>query len=322
MLKNIKRKEMKRIFVSALLLLLSTIAFAQTPSVTTTIDNVTTTTITASFDMDENCTKYHILASAVGEMDQWTQMFGMPLRDLVISWSIGCESDTTYTWTDMIPNTDYIVYVVAVNATDTSDVLMTTCTTQQGGGEGASVVSLELSSITETSVILTATPNDQTTRFLDGIVEKAYYDEVGQDSLLAVLIQEPYWLYETDIWEWLDLTPGMEYYAFGIGQNANEQWGEMTLVPFTTLVSGLNEIDAPKLTLFPNPATKFVTLTNLPTDSNVELIDNQARVLQSFESKSSELKLETSDLESGIYYIRIKNKVSGKETVEKLIIND
>lgn len=313
---------MKRIFVSALLLLLSTIAFAQTPNVATTIDNLTPTTITASFDMDENCTKYHILASAVGEMDQWAQMFGTPLRDLVISWSVTCYSDTTYTWTEMIPNTEYVVYVVAVNDADTSDVLMTNCTTSQGGGDGASVISLELSSITATTVILTATPNDQTTRFLDGIVEKAYYDEVGQDSLLSVLMQQPYWLYETDEWNWLDLTPGTEYYAFGIGQNANEQWGEMTILPFTTLVSGLNEIDTPKLTLFPNPATKFVTLTNLPTDSSVELIDNQARVLQSFESNHSELKLETSALKSGIYYIRIKNKVSGKETVEKLIIND
>ena len=136
---------MRKLLALALSLVLSSAVFAQTPSVTTTIDNLTPTTITASFELGDNCTKYHILASAVGEMDQWVQMFGMPLRDLVISWSLGFESDTTYTWTDMAPNTDYIVYVVAVNATDTSDVLTTTCTTPQAGGEGTSVVTVEVS---------------------------------------------------------------------------------------------------------------------------------------------------------------------------------
>ena len=220
---------MKKILALALTLVFGLNVFAQAPNVTTTIDNLTPTTITASFDMDENCTKYHILADVVGGMDQWVQLFGMPLRDLVVAWSIGVESDTTYTWTDMTPNTDYIVYVVAVNATDTSEVLMTTCTTPQAGGEGASVVTIELSNITETSVIMTATPNDQTSRFLDGLVEKALLDEIGQDSLMTMLVAQPYWLYETDVWEWLDLEPGVEYYAFAIGQNAAEQWGEMTL---------------------------------------------------------------------------------------------
>ena len=119
---------MRKILALALALVFSAGAFAQTPGVTTTIDNLTPTTITASFDMDENCTKYHILAAANGEMDQWSAMFGTPLRDLVISWSLGFEADTTYTWTEMAPNTEYVVYVVAVNETDTSDVLTTVCT--------------------------------------------------------------------------------------------------------------------------------------------------------------------------------------------------
>ena len=80
---------MRKILALALALVFSAGAFAQTPGVTTYIDNVTPTTITAFFDMDENCTKYHILAAANGEMDQWSAMFGTPLRDLVISWMMG-----------------------------------------------------------------------------------------------------------------------------------------------------------------------------------------------------------------------------------------
>ena len=313
---------MKKILALALTLVFGVNVFAQAPNVTTTIDNLTPTTITASFDMDENCTKYHILADVVGGMDQWVQMFGMPLRDLVISWSIGVESDTTYTWTDMTPNTDYIVYVVAVNATDTSEVLMTTCTTPQAGGEGASVVTIELSNLTETSVIMTATPNDQTSRFLDGIVEKALYDEIGQDSLMTMLLAQPYLLYETDVWEWLELTPGMEYYAFAIGQNAAEQWGEMTLVPFTTLVSGLNEVENNQPTLFPNPATNSVSLNNAEIGSLVEIIDMQGRVLSSFVVKSTSQTIDLQGMESGLYLVKTISSDKEKTFVNKLIVNE
>lgn len=313
---------MRKLLALALSLVLSSAVFAQAPSVTTTIDGLTPTTITASFDMDENCTKYHILADVVGGMDQWVQMFGMPLRDLVISWSIGVESDTTYTWTDMTPNTDYIVYVVAVNETDTSEVLMTTCTTPQAGGEGASVVTIELSNITETSVIMTATPNDQTSRFLDGLVEKALLDEIGQDSLMTMLVAQPYWLYETDVWEWLDLTPGVEYYAFAIGQNAAEQWGEMTLVPFTTLISGLNDAQSQEPTLFPNPATNSVALNNAPKGSFVEIIDLQGRVLKSLVVNSTSQTISLQGLESGLYLIKTTTSDNEKQFINKLIVNE
>ena len=313
---------MKKILALALALVFSAGAFAQTPNVTTTIDNLTPTTITASFDMNDDCTKYHILADVVGGMEQWAQMFGTPLRDLVIQWSLGFEADTTYTWTDMMPNTDYVVYVVAVNETDTSEVLTTTCTTPQAGGEGASVVTIELSNITETSVIMTATPNDQTSRFLDGLVEKALLDEIGQDSLMTMLVAQPYWLYETDVWEWLDLTPGMEYYAFAIGQNAAEQWGEMTIVPFTTLVSGLNEVANNGITLYPNPATNLVSLNNAEIGSVVELIDIQGRVLKSFVVNSTNQTIDLQGIQSGLYVVKTITPNKEKTFVNKLIVNE
>ena len=313
---------MKKILALALALVFSAGAFAQTPSVTTTIDNLTPTTITASFEMNEFCTKYHILAAASGEMDQWVAMFGTPLRDLVISWSLGFEADTTYTWDEMMPNTEYIVYVVAVNATDTSDVLMTTCTTPQAGGEGASVITIELSNITDNSVIMTATPNDQTAKFLDGLVEKTLFDEIGQDSLLSMLLAQPWWLYETDVWEWLDLTAGTEYIAFAIGQNAAEQWGEMTLVPFSTLGGELSLQDAESngLTLYPNPATNVVSLQNAEIGSLVEVIDIQGRVLKALEVTSTNQIIGLEGMNSGLYLIKT---INGEKTfINKLIVNE
>ncbi len=315
---------MKKLTAFVFGLVASLSLFAQTPSVTTNILNTTSTTIEASFVMNEECTKYHILASAAGEMEQWSAMFQTPLRDLVISWSLGFEVDSTYTWTKMVPNTEYVVYVVAVGASDTSDVMMTNCTTPQGGGEGESVMTVELSNITETSVILTATPNDQTAQFLDGIVERAFYEEVGQDSLMSILTEQPMWLYETDVWEWLDLDSGMEYYAFAIGQNALGVWGEMTLVPFKTLDAvGLKEVvEESSFDLYPNPAKEQVLLQGLTAGSLIEISDIQGKVVLTKEAAGMELKLDLSALTTGVYHIKIYDPQTKKSTVKRLIVNE
>ena len=83
--------------------------FAQTPSVTTNILNTTSTTIEAEFQMGENCTKYAILADALGSMTVWTQMMGVSLEELVIQWGIMYEQNATYTWDELNPNTPYEV---------------------------------------------------------------------------------------------------------------------------------------------------------------------------------------------------------------------
>lgn len=315
---------MKKITAFIFGIIASLSLFAQTPSVTTTIEGLTPTTITASFAKNDECTKYHILASVVGEMDQWSAMFGTPLRDLVISWSLGFEADTTYTWTKMVPNTEYVVYVVAVSASDTSDVMMTNCTTPLGGGEGESVMTVEVSNITETSVVLTATPNDQTTQFLDGIVERAFYEEVGQDSLMSILTEQPMWLYETDVWEWLELDSGMEYYAFAIGQNALGVWGEMTLVPFKTLDDvSLNDItEESNLVLYPNPAKEQVLLQGLTAGSLIEISDIQGKVVMQQEAAGMESKLDLSALTTGVYHIKIYDSQTKKSIVRRLIVNE
>jgi hypothetical protein len=139
---------------------------------------------------------------------------------------------------------------------------------------------------------------------------------------MAILLEQPYWLYETDHWEWLDLTPGMEYYAFAIGQNAAEQWGEMTLVPFTTLVSGLNEVENNQPTLFPNPATNSVSLNNAEIGSLVEIIDMQGRVLSSFVVKSTSQTIDLQGMESGLYLVKTISSDKEKTFVNKLIVNE
>ena len=71
---------MKKITAFVFGIVASLSLFAQMPSVTTNILNTTSTTIEAEFQMGENCTKYAILADALGSMTVWTQMMGVSLE--------------------------------------------------------------------------------------------------------------------------------------------------------------------------------------------------------------------------------------------------
>ncbi len=224
----------------------------------------------------------------------------------------------------MTPNTEHEVFVVAWNNTDTAEAVITVCTTPNLGGEGASVITIELSEITATSVRMKTTPNDQTAVYYNGLVNADFYNEVGQDSAMAAILAAPYPLYETDNWVWENLESGTVFYALAQGQNANGEWGEVAATQFSTLdVAALNEIaEQSSLDMYPNPAKSETVLQNIEAGSLVEVIDVQSRILQSFRAASSEVRLDVGNLRSGVYFVRVTNTETGKSFVGKLIVNE
>ena len=73
------------------------------------------------------------------------------------------------------------------------------------------------------------------------------------------------------------------------------------------------------LTLFPNPATKHVTLQGLTSDSYVEIIDMNGRLCKRFFlSANSSHDLDISDLSYGCYLMRVSD--NNNSTVMKLVV--
>ena len=296
---------------------------AQGPAVNVTVTGTTTTTITASFEMNEACTRYAILADVSGSMAGWASMPGSPgLSALLLQWGLHCTQDTVYTWSEMQPGMEHEIFVVAMSDTDTAEVAVVTCTTQAAGGDGQSTISIELRDITQSSVRMITTPNDQTALYYNGLVTAEFYDEVGQDSVMKIITSTPYILYDTDDHVWMDLESGKDYYALAMGQNALGQWGEVAMTPFRTTENlGLNDIAGREITLYPNPATDAVELQNMSKGSTISLTDASGRVLQTFVSGGTTQKMELSELESGLYFVRIFSPENKKSYVYKLIVN-
>lgn len=198
------------------------------------LDAITPETITCTFDKVDSCTSYRILCCEPESQEMFFPMFGFTSWEQATeAWGLLCIGDTTYTWDEMIPNTNYVIFVLAHFANH--DTLITdTVFTQTLGGHGTSSISLEVNNITSTSVTTIATPNAETALFKDFIISKEYYDEIGHDSTIALLKADYYDHYSTDTWTWIDLTPNTEYYFAGIGKNVDGQWGEMSIMPFST----------------------------------------------------------------------------------------
>ncbi len=90
------------------------------------------------------------------------------------------------------------------------------------------------------------------------------------------------------------------------------------LISFKSLSVGSNEKES-RIKVYPNPASEYVQLNNLTVGSTVSLISNIGSVVASYIVTESDLIIPTSNLASGIYYLRIDLEMSSKTV--KLIIN-
>ena len=203
-------------------------------AVTISVDDVTSFTFTCTFSPTDSCESYHILAAEAGYLESVMPFFGLATpNDAIIAWGVSCIGDTSYTWRNMIPNQDYVVYVVA--HCPSGDILLTdTLKTTSLGGPGSSVITLSVSNIGSNEVTTSAMPNDQTALFYDQIFTREYVELVGFDSIISFLQSNCQAQYTDDIWTWLSLDPNTDYLFCAIGQNANGQWGDLATLAFST----------------------------------------------------------------------------------------
>lgn len=281
------------------------------PVVDVTIDETTYTTITATFTPSEECASYHLMISTEAEMAQWAGAFGMDIESLVVSWGLAKNTAYTHTWKDQVPNTEYTIYVLPKDAEGNAlPMEKTKVSTEILGGEGVSVIDLEVEVLSNTSVFVTATPNEETAEYHYILIEKAYADSIGIDSTMQIIYEDPYALYDIDEWEWIDLTAKTEYYAIAQGKNVNGEWGEITKVEFVTSLEDVIEFVENNFKIYPNPATSHINIKSEMTGKGeVGIYDMTGRLVKNVSvSDLSNATINLSDIEKGIYLININGK--------------
>ena len=105
------------------------------PQVTITVDQVLETEVTATFTPNEDCAEYHYMLATESEIQQWMNQTGLELPEYLNTYGFPAEETLSHTFTELEPNTDYVIYAVPADPDgNLGEVVQEPVTTTSGGG--------------------------------------------------------------------------------------------------------------------------------------------------------------------------------------------
>lgn len=116
------------------------------------------------------------------------------------------------------------------------------------------------------------------------------------------------------------LQPGVSY-GFRVVAVCGEDWqAGWTGAEVTATVSteGIGDVDGSTISLYPNPASKSVTVAGLEGGGTVEVIDVSGRSVASYHATGAALTIDVSGYVRGTYFVRIINESA--TLVRKLVV--
>jgi uncharacterized delta-60 repeat protein len=296
------------------------------PSVEIATGEITTTSVEATFTPVNGCATYYALIGVQSEMEMWSVMMGVSIDSLVQMWGIEQTEAFTQLWTGQIPNTEYTLYARPLDANGVAFPLSTVlATTLAGGGNGLAEIEVQVTEIADSSARLTATPNDQTAVFFDGLITAEYFNQIGEDSAVSVMRNNGYPQYETDDWVWLGLTPNTDYYAIATGKNALDEWGPATIVAFSTLPTvGINDPEELQaaIHIYPMPNNGAFTFAAPNNEAGtIRIFNAKGQIVLEQMVSGQQNAIDARSLSNGLYHLQFTSKNKKLTLTEKLIIS-
>ena len=183
---------------------------------------------------------------------------------------------------------------------------------------GPAVVSL-VAKPTATTVMLTATPNEYSEEAHYGLVTKSTFDQHGAENLILQIRNDGKPIYAQEAGEYTNLTPNTEYVALGSAKNADQEWGETTIVHFTTLSGdALEEVNA-NFNIYPNPAKSMINIeSSLTGEAQVSIFDMTGRCVKQTVVEMSNASINIENLNKGVYFISVKQ--DSNYNIQKLVV--
>ncbi|UQB70346.1 T9SS type A sorting domain-containing protein [Epilithonimonas zeae] len=83
-------------------------------------------------------------------------------------------------------------------------------------------------------------------------------------------------------------------------------------IHFKSAQLSVKDNESIKPSVFPNPATEYIVVENLKTNSNIELIDSSGKLVKMISNKSSREEIDIKNLIPGIYYLKADGKMIQK----------
>jgi thiol-disulfide isomerase/thioredoxin len=278
------------------------------PQVTISIDEVTDTSIEATFTPNEDCAVYHYMIGTESDIQEGLISTGLTLSEYIQTNGLSAGDVLTYTITELTPETEYMVYVLPADP----------------DGNLGEVVS---------EIVTTLVHYEETLTFSTDTIEVNWreltwitvYNNTAQDAVVDTIISN-FLSYTLDGTTFFSMLRPMEFtipqgesIELGLYCDAitkDEVWEVVTLTgdfPDASFVAWLVSLpwsvedDAASFTLFPNPANDFVTLKGEDLGT-VRIYNALGQKMDEFEVNGSEININTTGYENGVYVVKAGEK--------------
>ena len=222
------------------------------PEVKYEVADVQPFSISMTFKPNSDVGGYAVTAFGKGEAEQqfkqWGPMMNLAsIGEMVKAWGYKGEAgkDTTFTWKDYTPNTEYEIYVQPWDKNGTlTDYFMIPVTTAKLGGEGVAESTIALGGFKKNKENnqwyqeVVVTENDQCAcHFVNLYTEEEW--SVGEDSIKRAIINicnNPFYkpiVYGSET-ACIYANPETTYHVAVLSQNANGEWGPLVSEKVTT----------------------------------------------------------------------------------------
>ncbi|MBR4155093.1 MAG: T9SS type A sorting domain-containing protein [Bacteroidales bacterium] len=202
--------------------------------------------ITATFTPNADCAEYYFMIATADEMAEY-QASGDSMEDVVkTNGELQVETHTEFWDGILLPNTNYTIYVLPIDI-EGHEGALNSLVVKTKVEAGVSEIDIDIEKLTETSVVITATPNENTVLYHYVVVEKEEADAMGEDALMQMLNENENYLTSVDVYA-MTVESNVGYYVVAQGKNADEIWGAVTKFEFVVAGPAAVEIEIEKLT--------------------------------------------------------------------------
>lgn len=114
------------------------------------------------------------------------------------------------------------------------------------------------------------------------------------------------------------LNPATNYVIWAFPYNGDCILGTPASATFTTAAGGLTTLNATNVSVYPNPASDYVTVSSLQKVNNVEIVNTLGQVVYSDNTAANGYNINVKNFERGTYFVKVRT--NGKVSTSKIIV--
>ena len=294
-----------------------TVPVTYDPQVALSIDEVTDSSITATFTPNEDCASYYYVCATQAEIMLWYATSG-DIETIVQEHGINETATLTKTFNDLLPETEYYVAALPVDPDGNyGDPIYETVTTLPIPIVYDETLTFNMDTVMMdycTPAYITITNNTIADAVIKGVCDEMNWLEFSFDGNEWFTCNDDI---EVAIMQGQSLELIMQCCVTGrnIAPELVTVVSDLPDAQFVVMVDETWSVEENEtsISLFPNPANESVTLKGENLDM-VRVFNVLGQMVDAFEANGNEIRINTTSYENGIYFVK-----AGEQTLRFVV---